>query len=94
MTCGIANAGRSPALLRRNPLAMGVAGLAAVGGRKAAASAGQKARFFMVVSGTADGPEAQSWAALTGALRKRGFPSTLVPSIFQNASFTPRAEIR
>jgi hypothetical protein len=74
---------------RRTLLAMGGAGLAAAGGLNAGASVAPKARFFMVVSGSADGPGAQSWGVLASELQKRGFPTTLAPSIYPNASFTP-----
>lgn len=74
---------------RRALLAMGGAGLALAANRAVAAAAGPKARFFMVVSGPADGPEAQSWRKLVGELEKRGFPTTLVPTIYPNGSFTP-----
>ena len=53
------------------------------------AAAAPKARFFIVVSGGVDGPGAASWQTLAGELAKRGFPTTLVPSIYPNASFTP-----
>jgi pimeloyl-ACP methyl ester carboxylesterase len=43
----------------------------------------------MLVSGAADGLEAQSWGILAGELAKRGFPTIFVPSIYPNASFTP-----
>ena len=68
---------------------MGGAGLALAANRAVAAAAGPKARFFMVVSGPADGPEAQSWRKLVGELEKRGFPTTLVQTIYPNGSFTP-----
>ena len=74
---------------RRTLLATGGAGLAVAANRAGRAAAAARPRFFMVVSGPADGPAAQSWGVLTGELEKRGFASTLVPSIFPNASFTP-----
>jgi hypothetical protein len=48
-----------------------------------------KARFFMIVSGDVEGPEAESWRPLADELRKRGFPTTLVPTIYPNTTFTP-----
>ena len=78
---------------RRALLAAGGASLALAAGRTATASARPGARFFMVVSGPADGPAAESWATLVGELDKRGFPATLVPSIYPNASFIPN-EVR
>jgi pimeloyl-ACP methyl ester carboxylesterase len=75
---------------RRTLLAAGgAAGLALAAGAAARSAALPKARFFMIVSGPPDGPVAQSWAMLVGELEKRGFPATLVPSIYPNASFTP-----
>jgi hypothetical protein len=68
---------------------MGGAGLALAANRAVGAAAGPKARFFMIASGPADGPEAQSWQKLVGEFEKRGFPTTLVPTIYPNASFTP-----
>jgi hypothetical protein len=76
---------------RRLLAAGGAAGLALVAGSAVRSAGAPKVRFFMVVSGPADGPAAQSWATLTGELQKRGFPATLVPSIYPNASFTPNA---
>jgi len=75
---------------RRTLLAAGgAAGLALVAGPAAEPAAVPKARFFMVVSGPADGPAAKSWATLAGELETRGYPTTLVPSIYPNGSFTP-----
>ena len=68
---------------------MAGAGLALAADRAAAAAAGPKARVFMMASGPVDGPEAQGWRKLIGELRKRGFPTTLVPTIYPNTSFTP-----
>jgi hypothetical protein len=64
-------------------------GLALAANRAVGAAAGPRARFFIIVSGPAEGPAAQSWQKLVGELQKRGFPTTLVPSIYPNASFTP-----
>lgn len=72
-------------------LAVGGAWLALAADLPVRAATKPKARFFMIVSGPVDGPEAQSWAPLAGELLKRGFPTTLVPSIYPNASFTPNA---
>jgi len=72
---------------RRAVLAAGGAALAMASASVRAAV--PKARFFMLISGTADGPEAKSWEGLAGELASRGFPTTLVPSIYPNASFTP-----
>ncbi len=74
---------------RRTLLAVGGAGLALAADRTVRAAAGPKARFFMIVSGPADGPVAKSWGTLAGELEKRGFPTTLVPTIYPNMSFTP-----
>ena len=74
---------------RRVLLAMGGVGLALGANRAVGASAGPRARFFVLVSGPADGPEAQSWQKLVSELEKRDFPTTLVPTIYPNASFTP-----
>lgn len=74
---------------RRAFLALGGTCLALSANRTLRAASAPKARFFIVVSGGADGPEAASWATLAGELAKRGFPTTLVPSIYPNASFTP-----
>jgi hypothetical protein len=74
---------------RRTLLAMGAAGLAVTANRVARAASAPKARFFMVVSGPADGPEAKSWRTFVDELDKRGFPTTLVASIYPNTSFTP-----
>ena len=68
---------------------MGAAGLVLTANRALRATAGPRARFFMAASGAAEGPEARSWARLVGELEKRGFPTTLVPSIYPNTSFTP-----
>jgi hypothetical protein len=77
---------------RRALLALGGASLALAASRAASsATDAPKARFFMLVSGAADGPAAQSWGVLAAELAKRGFPTTLVPSIYPNASFTPNA---
>lgn len=73
---------------RRALLAMGAAGLALAANRGLRAAAAPRARFFMAASGAA-GQEARSWARLVGELAKRGFPTTLVPSIYPNTSFTP-----
>lgn len=74
---------------RRAFLALGGTCLTLAANRILRGAAARKARFFMVVSGGADGPEAASWGTLAGELAKRGFPTTLVPSIYPNASFTP-----
>ena len=74
---------------RRSFLALGGTFLTLSANRSLRAAAGPKARFFIVVRGGADGREAASWATLAGELAKRGFPTTLVPSIYPNASFTP-----
>lgn len=75
---------------RRTFLAGGGAGLAlAAQQAPIMAATAPRARFFMVVSGGLDGPAAQSWSVLAGELQKRGYPTTLVPSIYPNASFTP-----
>lgn len=68
---------------------MGSAGLTLAANRALAAAAGPKARIFVIASGPVDGPAAQSWRKLVGELEKRGFPTTLVPTIHPNASFTP-----
>jgi hypothetical protein len=78
-----------PGIGRRTFLASGGAGLALAVSRAASAAAGPRARFFMLVSGPADGPAAQSWGLLASELEKRGFPTTLTPSIYPNTSFTP-----
>jgi hypothetical protein len=65
------------------------AGVALAVGRTARAAVAARARFFMLVSGPADGPGVGVWATLAGELEKRGFPTTVVPSIYPNASFTP-----
>jgi hypothetical protein len=75
---------------RRTFLAAGGAALV-LAAKRTARAAPPKARFFIVVSGPAEGPAAKSWGMLTGELEKRGFPTTLVPSIYPNASFTPNA---
>jgi hypothetical protein len=72
-------------------LAAGGAGLALALTRTVRAATGPGARFFMLVSGPADGPEAKNWGILAAELARRGFPATLVPSIYPNASFTPNA---
>lgn len=72
---------------RRALLAFGCRCLALAASPRA--SAAPKARFFIIASGRADGPGAASWGELAGELAKRGFPTTLVPSIYPNASFTP-----
>lgn len=74
---------------RRAFLALGGMCLTLSVNRTLRAAAAPKARFFIVVSGGAGGPGAASWATLAGELAKRGFPTTLVPSIYPNASFTP-----
>ncbi|HUO13163.1 MAG TPA: alpha/beta fold hydrolase [Caulobacteraceae bacterium] len=63
--------------------------MALAANRTMGAAAGSRARFFMTVSGPADGPEAQSWRKLIVELEKRGFPTTLAPTIRPNTSFTP-----
>ncbi len=68
---------------------MGAAGLALTANYALRATAGPRARFFMLASGSAVGAEAKGWAKLAGELGKRGFPTTLVPSIYPNTSFTP-----
>lgn len=72
---------------------MGGAGLALAAARAVRAAADPKAKVFIMASGPADGPGAQSWQTLVGELEKRGFPTTLVPTIYPNASFTPN-EVR
>ena len=42
-----------------------------------------------MVSGPAGGPAAKGWQGLAAELEKRGFPTTLVPVISPNTSFTP-----
>jgi hypothetical protein len=75
---------------RRNLLGAGAAALGLAASQIVrAADAAPRARFFMVVAGGADGPAARSWGVLAGELEKRGFPATLVPSIYPNTSFTP-----
>jgi hypothetical protein len=74
---------------RRALLAMVAAGLALTANRALRAAVGPKARFFMSAAGPPDGAEARSWAKLASELEKRGFPTTLVPSIYPNTSFTP-----
>jgi hypothetical protein len=74
---------------RRTLLAGGGASLALAAELPVRAAIGPKARFFMIVSGDVDGPAAQSWGRLAGELQKRGFPTTLVPTIYPNAAFTP-----
>jgi pimeloyl-ACP methyl ester carboxylesterase len=68
---------------------MGGAGLALAVNRAVGAEARPKARFFMLASGSADGPEAQGWGKLVAELAQRGFSATLVATIYPNASFTP-----
>ena len=74
---------------RRAFLALGGTCLTLAANRTLRAAAAPKARFFMLVSGGADGPEAAGWRILASELANRGFPTTLVPSIYPNASFTP-----
>lgn len=74
---------------RRAFLASGGMCLTLAANRTLRAAAARKPRFFILVSGGAEGPEAASWGALAGELAKRGFPTTLVASIYPNASFTP-----
>jgi hypothetical protein len=74
---------------RRAFLALGGTCLTVAASRTLRATAAPKARFFIVVSGGADSPGAASWGTFAGELAKRGFPTTLVPSIYPNASFAP-----
>ncbi|MHB8817004.1 MAG: alpha/beta fold hydrolase [Steroidobacteraceae bacterium] len=74
---------------RRAFLALGGSCFTLAAHRALRAAAAPKARFFIVVSGGAEGPEAAGWGMLARELAKRGFPTTLVPSIYPNASFTP-----
>jgi len=70
-------------------LTAGAAVFAMSANRAMASATGAKARFFMVISGPADGAEAKSWAPLAAELQARDFPTTFVQSIYPNASFTP-----
>lgn len=73
---------------RRAFLAAGATGVAVAATRPVWAAPGPVAARFVVNIGSPTGPEAQSWGPLVAELQKRGFPTTLVPGIEPNSTFT------
>jgi hypothetical protein len=74
---------------RRTFLAASAAGLAVATARSGWAAPGPAAaRFVINVAGSPTGLAALSWGPLVTELQKRGFPTTIVPGIAPNSSFT------